>query len=308
MAPHQATMDALVLHKGMELMVGCEKLSASWFMLEDSGRPIGDFVVDVVPIVPLAPLAQQSFDFYPRLARQRRPNRYQAKRRKQAASGEQEQPAGGADKLSSDSDNDGGDASSAHVEADAEEDALNSFMAQFEEELLQRFEPVDDVGAAAARAGEAAPNALGPEAVPPPPPPLVVADDRRRNRAAATVVFRWGKIAFYESKSQFEVVCRNPAHGKCVLTRTSRSKARSVGQAPAGGRPLGFLAAWLDRGDVADKAAHWSPEVLRSSKAARSAGRAYIKDAAQGLALLAYERPKAAEGEESEPDDVGAYV
>lgn len=161
-----------------------------------------------------------------------------------------------------------------------------------------------EVAAAAPQAGPG-PHLAAP---PPPPPPPSEEQPRRGHRrqgagvGSAIVVFRWGKIAFYESKNSFEAVCRNPAHGKCVLTRTAKARATAAGQMPKGGRPLGQMAAWLEQGGLPDKAAHWAAAVVNPSRAARSAARAAM--AQNGPELLAFERPRnEALGEESEPED-----
>lgn len=160
-------------------------------------------------------------------------------------------------------------------------------------------EPTPIADASSAQAHDAAP-------VPPPvPPPPEV--PRVRGNAAVLVTFPWGRIAYYESKRSFEAVCRNPAHGKCVLTRSSRGRGGGPGVPPRGGRPLGLMAAWLLRGNVAGKGEHWAPANLHGDRSARRAGRNFIKAPAHGFALLSHERPKA-DGEGSEPEDLSHHV
>ena len=63
-----------------------------------------------------------------------------------------------------------------------------------------------------------------------------------------------GRLVYYESNQNFAAICENPAHGRCVFTRSStgsKSAARS-GQ----GRPIGKLVAWLFSNDQASKADH----------------------------------------------------
>lgn len=118
------------------------------------------------------------------------------------------------------------------------------------------------------------------------------------------MVFKWGKITYYPSKRVFEAICRHPAHGKCVLTRTSHGRG---GAASGAGRPMGFLAAWLERADQPSKAAHWAPEVLHASAAARRAAREAVKAMPNGPALLSHERPKE-NAEDSEPEGLAGFV
>lgn len=302
----QATQETLTLYKAMELLTNSGQIAAAWYMLEESERPIGAFKVDIVPIVPLG--SGGSVQFFPKPPAARRIRRYKSKRPRvgDRAAGAGAEQAGQAEE-----DGDGIDGAGSEVDAEDEnqEGDLGALLADAEGALLELMVPHE--GEEEAPAGNAAP-APAPKVAPapaPPPPVRGVAARGIGGMAAATAVLRHGKISYYHTKGgQFEAVCRNPNHGKCVLTRKAHARPTAEGMVPKGGRPLGFLAAWLERGDVPDKASHWAPEVMRASREARLSGRNLIKEAHHGPELLAFERPKVAELDEaSEPEDLKPY-
>lgn len=162
----------------------------------------------------------------------------------------------------------------------------------------------------------AAPAASSNEAVPAEPAPLspmVVANApppvaHPRKGAEVTYIVPGGTISYYSSKRAFEAVCCERAHGRCVLTRTARGKSAAAGRFSAGGRPVGFLAAWLGEGaDAPDKATHWLPEKFSTPHAARLALRRQIAATPDGRRLLSFERP-AAEGEGDEPETLDGVL
>ena len=123
------------------------------------------------------------------------------------------------------------------------------------------------------------------------------------------MVFPAGKISFYDSKNTFEAICRNPKHGKCVLSRTrNAAKSKDPNAVPKGGRPLGFLGAWLLQAHCETKAEHWSYANLRPSREARGGARNFIKKAHNGMDLLSKERPQKTELEDSEPETLEGYI
>lgn len=317
----QATDQVLTFFKGMSKFAECGSVSATWYLLEDSARAIGSFDVKRVPILPMSSAAAASV-FYPPGRGQRGAARYPPKRPRIAPGANAEQPEnrpghqgslGDGSASGCEGDTDG---SEGQEDDDMEEDGLAELLDEVSETLLQALDLPDDAdadpshGAASdAPDGAVAPSHASSPVAPPPPPPPEDEPARARGKAAVTVVFPWGKIAYYASKNSFEAICRNPAHGKCVLTRSAKAKTTRAGRPPAGGRPVGFMAAWLQHGDVASKADHWSPDVLRAPLAARKAGRAFVKGARYGTELLSYERPMAADqGETSEPEDISAYA
>lgn len=287
------------------------RLSVASYVLEDCLRPIGSFEVSKVPLVPLGRAG--SYEFYP--PPMRGADKHARKRPRLAA----EEESGALPLEDGNAESEGGDTTEDELDEDTfaeheevidEEGSLEAFLDSIADALMQppQAEPVEEMRPSEAPVVEAPEPDLG---VPPPPMPPADEDHRaglRKNRGEATVVFRWGKITFYASKGVFEATCRNPDHGKCVLTRTHKAKASSArGQPPKGGRPLGLLAAWLEKGGVGSKEEHWRPDALRPSVELRRAGRAYIRGAQHGPELLAKERPLA-EGEPEEPLSLDGLV
>ena len=72
------------------------------------------------------------------------------------------------------------------------------------------------------------------------------AEARNRIRADVRMEVPGGVLTYYSNKSVFTATCRNPAHGRRVLTRSSDT-GRRAGQ----GRPLGLSSAWLFTGQDA---------------------------------------------------------
>jgi hypothetical protein len=123
--------------------------------------------------------------------------------------------------------------------------------------------------------------------------------------AEAAVHVGTGKISYYESKNCFEAVCSK--HGR-VLTRTSRLK-RVAGGAMKGGRPCGFLAAWLVDGHGCHRKVEHTDNVrLRAlDRDQRLSARSGLEATDAGRKLLSFERALA-DGEESESLDLSGYV
>eukprot|EP00971_Amphidinium_carterae_P110995 2198362-Amphidinium_carterae.3 len=87
----------------------------------------------------------------------------------------------------------------------------------------------------------------------------------------------------------------------CKVTRTNKAR-RIVAGIPLGGRPLGYLMAWLQLGQhVPDKASHWNKTLLteRLTVAERQRCRDELALLERGQLLLAVER-QIAEGEPAE--------
>ncbi len=120
-----------------------------------------------------------------------------------------------------------------------------------------------------------------------------------------------GKIRYYANTGTFTAACA--AHN-CIITRSAKSskkKSKNSGQQRIIRRPVGFLAAWLDAGlkaDVTSKEGHLPMDLqLRLSLDWRVGQRALAKADPTGSTILAYER-EILDGEQSEPESVGAYV
>ena len=104
-----------------------------------------------------------------------------------------------------------------------------------------------------------------------------------------------GRLAFYAA-GFFTATCRNPRHGRCVMTRSSQPGGKA-----AQGRPLGLLMSWLQRSDLClSKEEHWNKESMPSLEQ-RTAARNQLASVVGGQTLLAFERPKRP-GEADEPE------
>lgn len=163
-------------------------------------------------------------------------------------------------------------------------------------------------GGAEARGAEAA---EAPPTAPPAPPAAVPPIHAARPRRGATVTLHMpgGSVSHYASKSAFEAVCDRPGHGRCVLTRTCKARGLTAEGWPKGGRPVGFLSAWLAAGEEAPtKEDHWREVCLQRSLQARQELRATIAGCGEsGTLLLSCERPLAA-NEPPEPPTLEGYI
>lgn len=309
----QANFEAKAFYPALEEYSECGCLRATWFELEECQRPIGRFRADVVPVVPLRNSAGE-VKVYP--TKKRGLSRYPVKRKRLCA--------GDGQRLDENAINEGG----LNAEGDpGSDDDLPEDVDPLHDEFPVGDQQIaglsDDVlGALMEPASMPPDEGEPPQQGPPPPAPLRIdpppvlapgppprqGPGSSRDKGLNMVVLTWGKISFYRSKRVFEATCRNPAHGKCVLTRTSGPPAGS--SAPSNrraGRPVGFLAAWLAKGGVSSKEEHWSPDVLQSSLQARRAARRLVMSLPNGPELLLLERPKA-DGEASEPENLDGYM
>ena len=123
-------------------------------------------------------------------------------------------------------------------------------------------------------------------------------------RLPAEAVVTWpgvGKIAFHHSKGSFEATCF--CHNQCVISRTANGR-HVRGHGLVAGRPLGFLACWVQHAALCDsKAQHWDKDVWRATftQAARLTARRELLELPGGTALAANERAMSpGEGEEAE--------
>eukprot|EP00971_Amphidinium_carterae_P314108 6243454-Amphidinium_carterae.1 len=96
-----------------------------------------------------------------------------------------------------------------------------------------------------------------------------------------------GRLSFYDSKQLFEAQCPNKAHGKCTLSRTCNGRRAKGKPHLVGGRPVDFMALWLEKAfDCPDKASHWSLGAECFSQEARRAMRAQVATMAGGSEFL----------------------
>eukprot|EP00971_Amphidinium_carterae_P165207 3274929-Amphidinium_carterae.6 len=118
--------------------------------------------------------------------------------------------------------------------------------------------------------------------------------------ASAGIVCPEGKISYHESKRSFEAVCRQ--HKGCVLTRSADGRKVKGHAEKVGGRPIGFLMAWLQKADhTASKAEHWSQTAFSVTYADRVAARERLQTFTGARELLDYEKPKVSDADPDEP-------
>lgn len=295
-----------MLCKALGLAQGYGKVTVEWFALEESRRPIPQLMPGIVPIVPSDANAQPVTIWPPRPQAVRK-NR--ARPRQEFP--DESQP--GMELLALEDEGDGDDDGDADIaEASSEEggfadqlDELTDCMMDIEAPDLEgdasrgntiEANPPSNAAAAAdigsLGGGDGQPSADGP-----------IGDDRHRAGASITMQVPGGSISYYPSKNAFEAVCEQKGHGRCVLTRTS--KGRCIGRTGkmVGGRPVGFLAAWLSHGEqLATKADHWAGDAVARPLAERQSLRTQIAESGQsGRLLLSFEREQSP-GEPAEPE------
>ena len=107
-----------------------------------------------------------------------------------------------------------------------------------------------------------------------------------------------GLLTYYGARRFFTATCRNPDHGRCVLSRTAEAGRRG-----AQGRPLGLLTAWLYLGqDLPTKEDHFN-RLFFPNHAVRSFHRAELQAMPGADDLLQHERGQEV-GEAPEPDQL----
>ena len=78
-------------------------------------------------------------------------------------------------------------------------------------------------------------------------------------------VFEGGFVTWHDSNNNFEASCLEHLPERCTLTRSGAEGAAGSADTAVGGRPLGFLVAWLRLGATcADKSEHRKPAVLKA--------------------------------------------
>lgn len=162
-------------------------------------------------------------------------------------------------------------------------------------------------------------DAAASDAPPPPPPRAEPSGGHRAARSGAQggakgsrdlmVQAYGGTIVHYNTTAEFVATCPNPGHGRCVLSRKSWNPEPGAIQ-KAGGRPLGFLVAWLAcAAETATKEEHWSFRMLPlMSQAVRVASRLHLQSEVEGgREMAAFERPLA-DDEPEEPETLHGYI
>ena len=302
----QATGRFFTLYDGLAMLDGSDEVFVSWMVLERTSVAVGVFDPSSV-LARRLPDCDQDCRIW-----EAKPTR--APRRRPAVV---EEPLALADGNVDDDDEGEVEADESRPEEEGADD-----MDRFEAQLAALIDESQDFAENGFQAGGhvaggdglpevAGIGMLGPnaaEAAPPPAvpaplePPVALAAAAPRGSAEVTYHVPGGTIAYYRSKQAFQAVCDNAAHGRCVLTRTSRGRAAGPDGAQRGGRPIGFLAAWLSAGEnCATKAEHWVR--LDNGHADRLALRQQIAQTPEGVRLMSFERPLA-DGEEVEPLDL----
>lgn len=308
---HQATNNFLVVCKALLLVQGFDHITIQWYRLEDSGAPIAEFVPHTVPLVALGELGAPGEIWPPpaKAAPRYPPKPHQGEPQPQEGVLDE-----GDDLEDPDEELQDGEGNAiAPLEEDELFDLVQVLEAVLEEDPRMDGPDIDGGHAqppegdalvpAAGGGGEAAPPAV-PEALARAP----VRASANRRGATVTMQVEGGSISYYPSKQAFEAVCEVRGHGRCVLTRTCKGKFNAEAGRVVGGRPCGFLAAWLAQGPgVATKAAHWAPELLARPLEERASVREQIRTSGEaGPMLLGAERPQEA-GEPAEPVTLQGY-
>ena len=314
----KATNRPLRLMKGLFPMEKFQFAKLSIYELEEADRPVVSFRPDIVPIVPMqgCPEEVSVWPPPPRAA----PRRPRGRGRGGAEVDAEGSPRDAVEDEPEVSDGDGG------ADADFGMDELEAIFIEAMED--GSFALPDDP-----QEGDEVDAPLPPPPLPPPAaPPLVVEAPDTGGAASSSdapppvaplppaldvareVVVVWvelpgqGKITYYRKSGNFVAKCANRLHGKCELTRTTSAAPQKGRLFTIGGRPLGFMAAWLARGcDCVDKPAHWQHANFDNSLVARQEARAALGRTAQGRALLQQERDLAP-GEPEEPLDLTPYM
>lgn len=307
----------LTEYEGFGKAFGPAQIDIRFYQLQSYALPVAQVVPHMVPIEPLPTMATAT-QVWP------------VRRRAQRAHPPKPRSSKTGDGPTAGDSEDGGEQSADEavaMDTGAEEfddgGLLEEALAASEELCLAAFGGADPDEEATTTNPETAPEPVlaGSSRDPPrpPPPPAAAAEPavgaaeqpgeeaKPRRGADATVAMPGGTISFYRSKMAFEAVCDNKAHGRCVATRTARAKG-GVGADghPRCGRPLGFLAAWLARGEhVTTKTEHWSE--FGTSHEERVACRALFSGTPSGRLLLSRER-EAGPGEPAELASLDGYM
>lgn len=310
----QATCRFLTAYDGLAMILGSSEALVSWYLIESSSSAIGSFAPGTLHARPLPGTEQRTlFWKAARTVVRRIPRRLAL-------------VAGGPDEVAGPPE----DAEEEIDESRPEEDAPDEVF-DLEADLVDMLEQAGELGEdgfpesgldlvvahgvppAVAAGSSGADDGAVLVALEVPPPPAAAPEGRReehgpRGAAAITVQVPGGSISYYASKSAFQAVCEASAHGRCVLTRTCRAKGSGPGARPKGGRPVGFLAAWLGHAEAcAGKEQHWDPACFANSVETRADLRQRLARLESGRLLMSFERPRVP-GEPEEPEDLAGLL
>lgn len=210
-------------------------------------------------------------------------------------------------------DRDGDDAASVGSQNMSESEGSRASAEEGIEQLEELLASLMEEEAAEAMAGGEDPSQSLPpevETVAAPPPASTAASDPAAGADApgaasagsqavqttksVAIKFFGGSLQYYFKGCRFQAVCGNPAHGRCVLTRSSRP-----GVSGKLGRPLGLMAAWLRQSGVDSQQQHvYLPTPTFEQ---RVEARNELQRISGATVLFAHERPQL-EHEGDEPD------
>ena len=108
------------------------------------------------------------------------------------------------------------------------------------------------------------------------------------------------EIRAYPNIGKYEAICSNPAHGRCILTRTYRMPARRSHANPYQGRPLGKLSFFCMSAFHAQHVSHITHIECDPTLEERSEARADLTQDPMSEGIRSFERPQA-DGEGDEP-------
>ena len=288
----QATIGCAVLHKALPWLRGRRTVDMRLYELEETARAIPRFIVDVVPLVPLQG-CREALRVLPR-------PRARRARGVGGAGGGPNVPRGGPADGGGESDSSVVELGHAEEDPDPLADLLAVAAEAFEQPIVEMAPPAE-------------PPLPPPEMAPPPSPaefevppsPVAGANNNlgrvgRRGQPLCTVVFPLGRISYYRN-GNFQATCKRPGHLDCNQTRRGRrdaiadaaSSSTAPPRAQTGGRPLGYLAAWISDCHAGEtKAEHtsgWTIMAITPEKCRRA--REVLGGLPGGQDLMAYERP-----------------
>ena len=298
-----STSEISCLHKALYDFVKCPDIALRFYQLESSDRPIPAATPHTVPLVALEAQTDPI------------PIRGTGSRSRKVVG--QDPVGGAADEFAPAEDE--GDVGDAAGGADA------IFPGPAPEPVCHQLDLLSDMyaapppavplgaaGSSADVAPPADPVVVAPPPLPPPdrPPqgpaaPRILGPRGPRGRPSADVAMELGAFKVYESNDNFVMECNLPGHIKCTMTRKRFARPRT--NPPMGGRPIGWMVAWLKQGAAAaytDAASHMDLAKIADffSWEERTAARnAFMEQHGMDAMLMAaLERPPA-DGEDSEP-------
>lgn len=312
----EATGNFLIEYDGIHRIHRSDIVEVRWYRIQSDDCPIGQLPPHIVSIEPFPGLPETT-QVWP--IRRRRVPRHPPRPRSGKGDGGGQEEALPLEEGEASAD-EAAFVDGAHEDEEMfkalEEALLDGQALDLEAFGISAADLVSEEGGGDGSAEQPAAAAAASAATPPPDAAAVAqeAPDQARERHAGaprkgadvTMHCPGGSISYYQSKQAFEAVCDNPAHGRCVATRTCRAKGMNPDGFSRGGRPVGFLAAWLAAGEgVGSKPEHW--QLFETSAEVRLQSRRRVAEVASGRTLLGRERPLEP-GEPEEPTSLAGYL